>query len=411
MLAAQFVAGAAWAEQAITSAGLAGDEKARIAASMLRAQARAHTGFPEEALADLEALSAPAAALGDDELTYEHAAAHAYVLRLNGRVSDSIPVLDRAVRLAENLGDSQEVLTMLSNRAIHLYELGRMAASHADALRAKALFGQLGDVDSVTAGVADIHLAVAAAPLGRLGEAVSALESALSCFERAQAPLWQRTAQLNLAQVYVTCGQFSRAEVLLAGDWSPARGIHRMGRMLQLARLARWQQRPAAALLSEAHDEGLRCGLPYATAIWNLEATHHQTAREAVTVLRDAQATLLRHEKVAFAQVAHGQICLRLHEIDPDAAIAEARTCWRNALDVQAADGQLVVWRACAQAFRQGGDRQRYGEVAAIFHRWLLAAVQPPLPPLFAQTLKERNPDLRALLAEFADHGEITAAS
>lgn len=381
-----------------------GTPREHLIARIILFQSRAHLGPPAEQLQALHRLREEGSLPDDDEFEYEYTAALAYVMRLADHIESALPLQTRLLALAVRMGDLQEQLTTLSSRSIHYYELGLMEQAREDALQACALRRRMGDLQSIPAGVGELYLGVATIALGRLGEGQQALERARACFTATQAQAWQRPAELNQALAFSTCGQFARARQLIAGDWSSATVVHRMGRELLLARLARWERRPAAELLQQARQICDTSSRPVLQGMWAMEAACHQPAAEAVETLAQARQVLIRHGRLAHAHLAWGLQLEPLSALNLPLAAAEARAFWQ-ARPARTVNDSPAVWRSCARVLRQAGEQQLWLEVLHTFKAWLGLALAPPLEPAFATTLVERNPDVRALLDECRQAG------
>jgi DNA-binding SARP family transcriptional activator/tetratricopeptide (TPR) repeat protein len=410
MLAGQFSMAADLGGSVVALAAQVGDANLGVRAELFLAQAQGQAGLagPALALARLVGCSGTVQALADDELSYEFLMAQAYLLRLLGRHRDSVAVLDRAVPLAESLGDPQELLTVLSNRALAHYELGRAAASHADAARAHALHARLGDVTSVAAGVCSVHLGAAAASLGRHTQALAMYQSARDTFAAAGGgAMWPLLADLQQATLLVHLGQFARAGQLLAGDWQAAALDHRLRRHLLLARLARWQGQAAERHVEAARQaaEAVRPALAAtAAALVLIEASHAMPAAQAASALEAAVADAALSEDAPVALLARSRLAECLIETDPATAHAQAVQCWAESADCQVHDSMTTFWHALARVFRAGGDVPAFEAVIATATAWLREVAVPNTPEPFRPSFVERNPAVRDLVSWAKSH-------
>jgi tetratricopeptide (TPR) repeat protein len=386
------------APETIHLAETCGDRVAHARAELFLIQTIA-THKPEEALVKLQNPRLAADCEGDLENQYEYESAMAYVLRILDRRSKAAKWVDSAVRQAHQLADPQELMTALSNRAVLRIELGQSAGAYDDALRSYALHEAQGKMSSVPMAVSEIHLAASGFALGHLGHAIELSADARQRALDAGATLFQRVAELYLAKLHTCCGSYTTASKLLDGDWSSSAPTHQTGRWMVLARLARLRQLPVLEYLTEAAEAAKQIVGPVSAVYTALEHCQHEPLASGIQRLRHAREIFLSTEYLALAQSAHGLLCrLQLEHGQLDAALADALACWASTKKVQAGEGRLLVWRGCAQVFAQVGEKNKLADVLADFRAWMVMAIRPPLPPLLATTMRERNPDVRWLL-------------
>jgi DNA-binding SARP family transcriptional activator/tetratricopeptide (TPR) repeat protein len=401
-LAGHFAQAADFAPQVADLAYRVGDTRAAVHAQMLLAQAEGQIGEADRGLDRLAACANVVQSLGVEELDYEYLMAQAYLLRLCGRHHDTAAVLDRAVPLAEQMGDAQELLTVLSNRALTLYELGRSRACYADALRSQALHARLGDVTSVPAAVCTTHVGVAAASLGRYTEALAHYEPARATFAAAGGGgMWLRMADLAQATLYVQLGQFARAMMLLnSGDWQSAAPEHQLRRHLLLARMARWQGAPALAHINAARSActALRPSLVATRAALVLvEASYHMPAAQACAKMQTTIDVAVRSEEAPILLLARSRLADCQLGVDVAAAHATALRCWADAAECHVHDSVSTVWHACLRVFRACGDSASAQAVMSVASTWLREVALPNTPEPFKASFLERNPAVREL--------------
>jgi DNA-binding SARP family transcriptional activator/tetratricopeptide (TPR) repeat protein len=400
MLAGRFPDAASLAPEVLDLAEQVGDQQASVVTQVFFAQAQGQGGLVEQGLQRLAACAVTVCTLADPTLTYEHLMAQAYLLRLGGRHRETVPVLDRALPLAESAEDAQELITVLSNRALSLYDLGRAEASHADASRAQALHARLGDVTSVAAAVCATHVGVAAASLGRHSEAIAHYESARANFAAAGGGMWLRMAEMAQATLYVQLGQFARAAALLAGDWQAAAPQHRLRRHLLQARLARWQGQPAQGHVEAARRScaEVRPALRAASnALVLIEASYSMPLGQACALLADAVEDLSLCEEAAVALLARSRLAECLLGVDPPAAHRQARRCHDHAAECRVHDSMSTFWQSCVRVFEACGDADSAQAVLGAAVGWLRDVALPNTPAAFRTVFLTCNPAVREL--------------
>lgn len=153
----------------------------------------------------------PVDLLSTPSLNYEFVAAEAFLLRLASRHRDSLAACDQGPMLAQQIGNSHEVLTMLNNRLVQLHPLGLSAVAYESGVRALHLQAPLGNITSVSVGPLQVHTAVAVENLGHLAEAFSLHQTARRHFVGENTLAMQRATDLKLATLHTFCGQFPKA--------------------------------------------------------------------------------------------------------------------------------------------------------------------------------------------------------
>jgi tetratricopeptide (TPR) repeat protein len=401
MLQGDFKEARSWAASALPDIQACGDQRLSLAAEIFGAQAMAQTGDAQAAMSRLEGLQDAVQALTSDEVSYEYWAANSYVIHLLQQPLRQLDLLTNALKMARQLGDPLEQMTMLSNRALTLYEMGRTKRAYADAREAYLFRSEFEHGNSIHAAVGALHLGAIALAVGRLGESLHMLELARHSLEISKGMAHLPAASAQLASLYMQLGMQGKVRALLSGDWSSAHAPHRRFRLILLLRMARANGDPTHGLLADLRGEAAKTTEPHAQAQVAAETAWASSEGCAIPELRDARSKLQQLGRLALAQAAHASLVMRLLESgQTKAALVEALGCWKAAATCNANNDQLFVLRVCAHVFRNAEEWNAHAQVLSAFKRWLSLAESAPLPSALAESLRSRNPDVLALVAE-----------
>src|SRR5213075_1975134 len=180
-------------------------------AERLHAVGLAQSGRAIEGLSVIEPFRDVVERDGNAEQKGRFWADYAYVLNTARRLRDTAAALGRAMGSAQALGDLAELATLTSNLATVKGNLGHVDEALELAQRSLALQVQLGTTDGPTGGVVETYVGLYCGMVGRYGEALERLGSALTRFERDGQTLWIAVASNHKAQFLAELGQFSRA--------------------------------------------------------------------------------------------------------------------------------------------------------------------------------------------------------
>lgn len=387
------------AREAIALAERIGDHERRLIACLLLGTGLAARGDAAAALAVLEPLVAARVAFAGAREQIEFEGTLGFVHGSVGRRRAAAGHLETAARLALEMGDALEAITLLSNLAVTLALLGRPADAAARAEQAHALSVHAGAKAGVAVGSNETVLALAAVTLGRFAYAETVLEAAIERFRSEGAAIWTFTAEGILANLYVLLGQVARARRALAAppDGIPAARIAR--RLIIDARIERAgggsgvaKLRAAVAMLDGAQRTIDRVGALLALAPACPPA-------EALALARDAQAHCAPQEldaHLATARVWEADALRRSGAVHDAAALARdlmqaMASCWPH--DVYHAE----VWWVLHQVFDAAGAQGEARHALASGIAWL-RGVLPQVPDAYRDGFLHRQPINRALL-------------
>jgi DNA-binding SARP family transcriptional activator len=340
----------------------------------------------------------------------------AFALYALSRMADALPVQRQVLQLAAELGDETEAVTAELSLAALLLPAGDVQASYTHARGAAQRAQAMGLAqDSVLAPSNLITLGMAAASLGRLDEAVLALEQAVQLSGPGSPPSAQAKSRTALARVRLWLGDDDAVRALL--DKLPA-GIA-PGQRMQAALLLAQAEQMAGRSGDAAWARLARLGAEHPALPPMLSATlewsYQGPPGPAIAKLRDERIQLQGLGLDGAARVLH------LRELDlllQDAAAplggpaSAARLLavqqaaeMAAALMPQVAAGTLharayppEAWRVLHRAFVSAGHTAQAQECRLQALHWLEAASLPPGLET-RQRFMSRNPVNREWLA------------
>ncbi len=379
------------ATAALAAAGAHAPAALHIDATRVQAQALASQGLSDRAIGLLQTLQPRVDAEGDMRRRLEHRGALAYALNLAGRPAASAQALRDAIVLAEEVGDTAELLSSLNNLAACELVTGRGASAWRHGMAALRLRERSGVESGPHGLITELNLGLMASAAGRLNEALERLEPAPARLAAA-GPAWAALAACHLAWLWMQLGQLHRAEQVLAAAPSLDQVFIQRRRAILLPRLRRLRGEPDAPALQAAlqrfvttpdvKDDGvLRLELGRACGVHEALALARQVGREAAAAGFEGLALhALMREVDLLADVDPGHAAER-------AAVLAAHDPELGPTDAYAAELPWVLARAAAAV----------GDTAAQ-RRWLLAArdwveaTAAALAPGLRRPFLEHNP-------------------
>lgn len=210
-------------EQASRLARRLGDAASEVRAGLQLASLLAQQDGCVEALSILDTL-APLLAAAPAE-RYAWTATRSFVLHRSGRFAACAEMLKQAGALAQARQDLMEVCTTRSNMASMLVSLGRFERALLVIESALAVREQLGPATGVHHANVDLNHGYVLAGLGRLHDALAAMERARDAFSACDpGGTWPTIAGNALAAAELTRAERARTHTTSAGtaDWTPA---------------------------------------------------------------------------------------------------------------------------------------------------------------------------------------------
>ena len=372
----------------------------RFQAARLHAVGLAQAGRTAEGLAVIEPYRALIEAEGTPEQRGNFWADYAYVLNTVRRLLDTDFALHKAIDNATALGDIAELATLTSNLATVKGNLGRVPEALALAQRAFALRAQLGATDGPEGAVLETYVGLYSGLVGRYGEALQHLDSALVCFARDKQVLWTALASNHKAQLLIDLGQFARAQQALVYEAPPIDHVRARGATVA-ARLARAMGHSGSDRIDEAVALLAQGGDPHVRMHALLD---HARCHDNGPDLASYDEVLQMAMQLEFAGVAMKVRLLRALAQSRACQTAEAATAMREIIGqlsaVQPVDLYFgEAWWIAAQVFDANDDREDALMALAHGAKWVRQVALPNVPEPFRDSFLQRNPSNRGLLA------------
>lgn len=400
LMAADHQTGTAAAVQALELARGLDTPWPRFEAARLHAVGLAQSGHAAEALAVIEPFREQVEREGSAEHKGHFWSDYAYVLNTARRLRDTAYALERAIENARALGDMAELATLLSNLATVKGNLGNADEALDLARRAMAVQTQLGITDGPTGGVVQTYAGLYCGMVGRYGEALELLDSAIARFERDGQKTWIAVANNHKSCLLMQLGQFARARQAL-GYESPSVDTVRARGAALTARLDR--------ALGQGDEGGLQRALEILRRGGDPHVRVHALLDEA-ELLDPAPAVARCDEVLGMAQAFEfgGVVVraglLRARALHRDGRTEESATQLRAILPrlekTLPADMYLPeAWWIAAEVFDACGASDEAVMALAQGTRWIRQVALPHVPEAFHESFLQRNPTNRALLA------------
>jgi tetratricopeptide (TPR) repeat protein len=241
------------AEEAIGIAAAAGDAVTALRAARAASVARLVAGDAAAALAAIEPHIAAAAQMDDASAHAELLTDYALLLERTDRRDEAVALYDRAAELARDGNNLIAAQVAMANAAVSCVYLGRLGEALARSERAIQLASEM-ESDSISLAIDRINRGGMLIQVGRFGEALELLESALPVVERAGAISWWLMAAQHLALLWAVLGQPGRAKqvaVRVPCPESPSLRVLWHGLRL---RVCRWMEENAASQRDALHS-------------------------------------------------------------------------------------------------------------------------------------------------------------
>jgi DNA-binding SARP family transcriptional activator len=372
----------------------------RFEAARLHAVGLAQGGHAGDALAVIEPFRDSVEREGSVEHKARFWSDYAYVLNTVRRLRDTAFALERAIENTRAQGDLAELATLTSNLATVKGNLGSADEALALAQRAMAIQVQLGTTDGPAGGVVETYVGLYCGMVGRYGEALERLDSAIARFERDGQKTWIAVANNHKVCLLMQLGQFARARQALSYEvpsveWVRARGV------ALAARLDR--------ALGQAGDAGLHRALellnPGGDPHVRMQALLDEAEQLApgLAVAR-CDEVLRTAETLEFGGVAMRAGLLRALALHRDGRSGEGAAQLRTLLPrldkVVPADMYLPdAWWIAVQVFDACDASDESMMALAQGTRWIRQVALPNVPEAFRDSFLQRNPTNSALLA------------
>lgn len=323
---------------------------------------------------------------------------YAYVLNSARRLRQTADALTQAIAQARALGDCGEMATLTSNLALVHGNLGHVEAALGEALRARALRAQLGEMSGPTGAAIDMYIGMFGAMLGQYRDALGSLDAAIDVFTRDRQTLWIAVARNHKASVLLDLGQVTRAQQALDYEIPALESVHARRCMLQ-GRIARLLGRSGAA---EARDAWTALGAQadtYQQMLVQLDASSTLAADAALAQCDQVRqrAEALEYEGVAMkARLLAARYASRSGE--KSASAAEMKRLVPRIEATRPADMYLAeAWWLARAVFDANGEPEPAAEALKHAFDWMHRTALPNVPDEFRDSFLNRNPVNRAI--------------
>lgn len=369
----------------------------QLNASRILAMALAVLGEPAIAVRQLRALRAAVDREGSLRQRYEHHAALAYVLNLLGQPAATAEELREAIRLAQQAGDSAEVMSSLNNLAACEVSTGHLEDAWQHGLQAQGMQEHTGLEAGPHGLILDMNLGIIAAQTGRYNEALVRLERALVNL----APLgpgWVAAAHNHLAALWLVLGQPHRAEATLGTAPDTSHVTVQRRQVILRARLA--SRRGAVDV------QALEAALKHYSALPDtkdngslaLELSRACSSQRALVLVRQVRREALEAGLSGLALHALMREVDLLVAVDPGHAAAlaaelQAHDPAVSATDAYAPERHWVLARAANAVGNEAEGRRQLAAARA----WINTAAEAMAPGL-RRAFRDHNPVNAAVL-------------
>lgn len=372
----------------------------RFEAARLHAVGLAQAGRATEGLAVIEPLRDPVEREGSAEHKGRFWSDYAYVLNTARRLRDTAFALERAIESTRALGDLAELPTLTSNLATVRGNLGHVDEALDLAQRALALQTQLGTTDGPAGGVVETYVGLYCGMVGRFGEALEHLESAIARFVRDGQTTWIAVAGNHKSQLLMQLGQFARARQALDYEAPCVEAVRARGATLA-ARLDRASGQSGESRLQHALALLNHGGDPHTRMLALLDEAERLLPFEAVS---SCDQVLRTATELEFGGIAMRAGLLRAHALHRDGRSNEGADVLRRLLPrlatIQPADMYLPnAWWIAVQVFDACGLCDEATMALAQATRWVRQVALPNVPDAFRDSFLQRNPTNYALFA------------
>ena len=372
----------------------------RFEAARLHAVGLAQGGRAAQGLAIIE----PFRELVERDGSIEHKGRfwsdYAYVLNVARRLRDTALALERAIESTRLLSDLAELATLTSNLATVKGNLGSVDEALDLSKSALAIQVQLGAMNGPGGGVVETYVGLYSGMIGRYGEALDRLDTAIARFQRDEQTTWIAVASNHKVLILSQLGQFARARQTLdyavpAVDWVRARGA------ALASRIDRALGQSGESALHNALSILDRGGDPHVRMQALLD---HAERLEPTAALARCDEVLNIAGELEFVGVSMRAGLLRALALHRGGRSTEAARQLRGLLPrldkVQPADMYLPdAWWIAVQVFDACSATDEAMMALARGTHWIRQVALPHVPEAFRASFLERNETNRSLLA------------
>jgi len=277
--------------------------------------------------------------------------------------------------------------------------LGRTDAALEQALRARALRGQLGETDGPPGAAIEMYIGMYSAMMGRYRDALASLDAANGIFARDQQTQWIAVACNHKAGVLLDLGQGARARKAL--DYaSPSMESLRARRATLESRIERFLGRSGDKQIRSALIELGEQGDVYVRMLAQLDEALSLPAIEAAALCAEVRrmAESLEYEGVAVKARLWGARHM-LRNGDAQTSAAELHEVLPHLDTVRPADMYFPeAWWIAFEVFEANHETAAGTAALKRGFDWIHETALPNVPDEFRDSFLDRNPVNRAIL-------------
>jgi DNA-binding SARP family transcriptional activator len=372
----------------------------RIDATQLLALALTHMRRVDDAAQRLARVDALVERDGTLRQRYDYWSARAYVLLEAGHPRRSAVAGEKAIELAQSLGDIAEVMINTSNLAQFVGLLGRFEEAVRLLEQALRLREELGALGGIPAFVPHINLGVFLGLLGRYREALQQLEEALAGLRAAGSATWIALAENHLAATFLFLGDVTRARKALASGVAGVLPSTRARRCVLEARVERALGRsgaPHVARAFQALDEGDDRLIRMLAQLEQARDLDAPAAAQQYDSVRAAAEESELDAPACRAGLLHAEALLQLGQ--PDRAAVAVRDILARIDRVRPNDMYFAeAWWIAFRSFDAAGDAEAARAALQAAVDWIHGIALPNVPETFRDSFLDRNPVNRVVL-------------
>ena len=386
--------------EALMIARRLGNRREEYMAASIHGVGLTMTGQAAAGLALFKTMAPAIDEAGDETVECEFCSSFGYALHASGQVRESVAWFERAVDMAQRLGETSMLAINLGNLAGTLGRLGQNARALDVVLRAQAVQARLGELRGEPYAISLLNVGIFYLIAGRFGEALKAHQQALEVAHEGKAATLSAFVEHHLANAFIGLGQPARARQTLSPPVPDAPPSVKARRAIIEWRIAACSTRPGPERLQQALRElgshgsaSERLGLELAIAaalpaeeglVWSRQLRQKAMASDQPTV---ALTALIR--------LAEAQRLTGCHE----EAAASARTAVAEAAGSGPYDLPTpAFWWLAFQAFDSAGCDAEALHALRTGADWVRRAAAH-VPDAFHESFLHRSQSIPQLLA------------
>ena len=241
--------------EALTIAKRLGNRRQEFMAASIHGVALTMIGEAADGLALFKTMAPTVDEAGDEGVECEFCAAFGNALYAGAQIRESVAWFERAVDMAQRLGETNMLAVNLGNLAGMLGRLGQSERALEVAVRAQAAQARLGELRGEPYAISLMNVGIFYLIGGRFGEALAAHQQALDLAREGKAATLTAFIEHHLSNAFVRLGQPARARQMLSALAADAPFTVKARRAIIEWRIAAFATRPGPERLQQALQE------------------------------------------------------------------------------------------------------------------------------------------------------------